>query len=516
MESSGDLKKGLGLLDLTLLGVGSMIGSGWLFAGAKSAALAGSDAGWAWLLGAVIILLIALTFAELASALPRAGGFLRYPNFTHGNVVGFVIGVSSLLAYTSTAGVEVEAVREYAVTWWPALQAASGGPSTLGFVFQIALLVLFFLINYWSVKAFGRVNTVVTFFKFIVPLMVIVTLFGFFTADNLAVAPPPPGGLHGIFSSLTGAGIAFSYLGFRQAVDFASEAKNPQRDIPLAILIALGISFVVYLLLQYAYLGAVPNSVLSEKGWDGVASLYSSPYADIAIHLGLGWLTSLVLVDAVISPAGTGNIYIAGASRVLFAWAKNGHLFELFSRVDPKSGVPRGALWLSLIISIAWTLPSNFQVWGGLISACTSAMVFTYMPGSTSLAAFRARMPQMQRPFSLPFHHFLSPLTMIACTFLLYWSGWNVVSVLVPILVAAWVLYALFGSKNEESANDIHSAWWLLFYYVALMLVSCFGSFDGSGALSGTPENILIVVIALITYYWGSATALKAPRINHD
>ncbi|WP_435636652.1 hypothetical protein [Carnimonas bestiolae] len=55
-----------------------------------------------------------------------------------------------------------------------------------------------------------------------------------------------------------------------------------------------------------------------------------------------------------------------------------------------------------------------------------------------------------------------------------------------------------------------------MFYYVALMLVSCFGSFDGSGALSGTPENILIVVIALVTYYWGSATALKAPRINHD
>ncbi|MGJ8521689.1 hypothetical protein R84981_000350 [Carnimonas sp. R-84981] len=219
----------------------------------------------------------------------------------------------------------------------------------------------------------------------------------------------------------------------------------------IILLIALGISFVVYLLLQYAYLGAVPNSVLSEKGWDGVASLYSSPYADIAIHLGLGWLTSLVLVDAVISPAGTGNIYIAGASRVLFAWAKNGHLFELFSRVDPKSGVPRGALWLSLIISIAWTLPSNFQVWGGLISACTSAMVFTYMPGSTSLAAFRARMPQMQRPFSLPFHHFLSPLTMIACTFLLYWSGWNVVSVLVPILVAAWVLYALFGTKMKKA-----------------------------------------------------------------
>lgn len=518
--STGDLQKGLGLLDLTLLGVGSMIGSGWLFASAKSAGLAGANAGWAWVLGAVMILLIALVFAELAAALPRAGGFLRYPNFTHGNVVGFVIGISSLLAYTSTAGVEVQAVREYAIAWWPAalpsLAVEGGGPSGAGFVFQIALLVIFFLINFWSVKAFGRVNTVITFFKFIVPLLIIVTLFGYFTADNLDVPPPPPGGFHGVFSSLTGAGIAFSYLGFRQAVDFASEAKNPKRDIPLSIFIALAISFIVYMLLQYCYMGAVPSDQLGEHGWDGLASLYTSPFADVTMHLGITWLTTLVLVDAIISPAGTGNIYIAGASRVLFAWAKNGHLFEIFSRVDEKTGVPRGALWLSLLLAIAWTLPSNFQVWSGLIAACTSAMVFTYMPGATSLAAFRKRMPDMERPFKLPLFGIIGPLSMISCTFLLYWSGWSVISILVPILAIAWVFYALFGHKTEDSVGDINSAWWLLCYYIALYVLSWFGSFGGTGGLAGSPENILLLIISLVGYYWGSSSALATPRINHD
>ncbi len=128
MASTG-LKKKLGLVDLSLLGIGSMIGSGWLYAALNSSGYAGSHTGWAWVLGAVIVLMIGLVYAELSSALPRAGGFVRYPNYSHGNIVGFVIGVSSLLAYTSTAGVEVEAVRQYAIYWWPATGAYGRQPN---------------------------------------------------------------------------------------------------------------------------------------------------------------------------------------------------------------------------------------------------------------------------------------------------------------------------------------------------------------------------------------------------
>lgn len=514
--AKGGLKQKLGLVDLSLLGIGSMIGSGWLYAALNSAGLAGAQTGWAWILGAIIVLLIGLVYAELSSAIPRAGGFVRYPNFSHGNIVGFVIGVSSLLAYTSTAGVEVEAVRQYAMYWWPGLGTESGSPTTLGFLVQILLLVGFFLLNYWSVSFFGRVNTIITTFKFIVPLLTIGMLFMFYHAPNLDVPPPPPGGAHGIFTSLTGAGIVFAYLGFRQAVDFASEAKNPQRNVPLAIFIAIAVSFIIYLALQYAFMGAVPADALSAHGWDGLKQVFQSPYADLARSLGITWLINLILVDAVISPAGTGNIYLAGASRVLFAWARNGHLFKIFGEVDAKSGVPRGALWLSLILSIAWTLPSEFQVWGGLIGAVTSATVFTYMPGPVTLAAFRQHIPGMVRPFRLPIAAVLSPLAFVASTLLIYWSGWSVNEILIPILIAAWVLYALFGKKDGNFARDLKCAWWLLAYYVAMLIISYLGTFGGTNTLSAPLDMILAAVAALVCYYWGAAASLPVPEITDD
>lgn len=515
MATTG-LKKRLGLVDLTLLGIGSMIGSGWLYAALNSSGYAGANTGWAWILGAVIVLLIGLVYAELASAIPRAGGFVRYPNYSHGNIVGFVIGVSSLLAYTSTAGVEVEAVRQYAMYWWPALGNADGGPTGLGFVVQIGLLVVFFLLNYWSVSFFGRVNTIITTFKFIVPLLAIVTLLMYFHAPNLDVPPPPPGGAHGVFTSLTGAGIVFAYLGFRQAVDFASEAKNPQRNVPLAIGIAIAVSFVIYIALQYAFMGAVPANLLSQHGWDGLKQVFQSPYADLARSLGITWLINLILIDAVISPAGTGNIYLAGASRVLFAWARNGHLFKVFGEVDAKSGVPRGALWLSLLLAIAWTLPSEFQVWGGLIGAVTSATVFTYMPGPVTLGAFRRHLPDMKRPFRLPLSTLLSPLAFVASTLLIYWSGWSVNEILIPILIIAWVGYAIFGKKNAQFARDLGCAWWLLAYYVMVLILSALGTFGGNGAISAPLDMILVVVASLVCYFWGVKASLDVPDITEE
>ena len=318
-----------------------------------------------------------------------------------------------------------------------------------------------------------------------------------------------------MFASLTGAGIVFAYLGFRQAVDFAGEAKNPQRNIPIAIMLALGASFVIYILLQFSFMGAVPSDLLKAHGWHGLADVFNSPYADLARSLGLAWLINLILVDAVISPAGTGNIYLAGASRILFAWAKNSRLFKSLGKVDKKSGVPRGALWLSLILAIAWTLPSEFQVWGGMIAAVTSANVLTYMPGPVSAAVFRKRLPNLKRPFVLPAFAIISPLAFIASTLLIYWSSWGVNELLLPVLMIAWVGYALFA-KNDQGQGDVKRAVWLLAYYVALFILSYVGSFGGKDYISSPVDIIILVIIALVTYFWGIASSYETPVIPDE
>lgn len=322
--------------------------------------MAGADAWIAWVFGAVAVLLIGLVYAELGAALPRAGGFVRYPDFTHGSLVGYMIGFASMLAYSSVAGIEVEAVRGYAQYWWPALGDPSGGPTMLGIIVQIALLVFFFLLNYWSVNIFGKTNTIITFLKFAVPLLTIILLLTQANWGNFSVGGAVPGGLHGIAKAVASGGIVFAFLGFRQAVDFGAEAKNPQRDIPLAIILAVLLGAVIYVLLQIAFVAAVPASELG-NGWAGIH--FKSPFAGLATAIGLGWLANLLLIDAVISPAGTGNIYLSGTARTLFAWAKNGYFYSIFQKVDPRTGVPRGALWLTLILSALWTLPVQFKMW---------------------------------------------------------------------------------------------------------------------------------------------------------
>ena len=310
MASPGGFKKSLNLLDLTFLGLGSIIGSGWLFAAASAAAYAGSYAWISWIIGAITFILIGLVYAELGSMLPRSGGFVRYPQYTHGSLVGYLIGFISMLAYSSVAGIEVRTVRGYAATWWTSLGTKAAGPTLLGYVFEIALLIIFLLLNYWSVNVFGKFNTVITTIKFLVPILTVIVLFTHFNPSNLSAAGAKPGGVSGIFSAVSLSGIAFAFLGFRQSVDFGSEAKQPQRDIPLAIIFAILLGTVMYLLLQFAYIGAVPASALA-KGWANL-SFIQAPYADLAKSLGLLWLMNVIFIDAVISPSGTGNIYLAG------------------------------------------------------------------------------------------------------------------------------------------------------------------------------------------------------------
>ncbi len=517
--SQGKFKRKLSLLDLTLLGVGSIIGSGWLYAAMAGAAYAGPLAWISWVLGAVAIIFIGLVYAELGSALPRAGGFVRYPDYSHGSIVGFMIGFASLLAYSSVVAVEVEAVRGYAQTWWTSLGTSSGTPTALGFILQIALLVVFFLLNYWSVNIFGKVNTVITIFKFIVPTIIIVVLLSFFHPGNFSVMTADPGGLHGTFKAVASAGIVFAFLGFRQAIDFAGEAKNPQRDVPLAIILSVVIGLIVYLLLQISFIGAIPPEQLAKGGW--AALKFNSPFADIALLLGMSWLTNLVLFDAVISPAGTGNIFLSGTARVLFAWAKNGYFFKVFQKVDPKTGLPRAALWLTLILAILWTLPSQFQVWGGLISAVTSAFVLTYMAGPISVGAFRKTAPDLKRPFKLKGMSIVSPLAFISASLVAYWSGWSVNILLVGLTVVSLILYfGIFVNTDrrfkDNMREDFRSAIWIFIYYIVLIFFSYFGTYGGKGIIKGPWDTILLAICALVVYYIGVNTGLKKPRITDD
>lgn len=491
----------------------------------NGAAIAGSYAWISWIIGAVIFILIGLTYAEMSAAMPRSGGFLRYPDYTHGTMVGYLVGFASLLGYTSVIAVEVLAVREYATYYWSALTTSDGSPTTLGFVIQGALVVLFFLINYWSVNFFGKTNTYITFFKFIVPILIIIVLLMHMDFSNFSVAGADPGGINGIFEAVVGAGIAFSFLGFRQAVDFAGEARRPQRDVPWAIILSIALCVGLYVLLQLAFIGAVPADMLS-GGWASID--WNSPWAKLAGTLGIVWLSNLVLIDSAISPAATGNIFLSGTARVMFAWAKNGYFYSIFAKVDKRTGLPRAALWLALIMGILWTLPSQFQTWGGLIDTAESAFVLTYMTGPVAAAALRKRAPEMKRPFRLKGMGWIGPLAFIAASFVAFWSGFDTLILLIGIIVGSLVLYFAFVDKDEgfrkTLKEDFKACIWIFGFYAFMLIISYIGSFGPTNAdgelthqlIKGPWDTIIVGVGTLLIYYWGVASALKKPRITKD
>ncbi|WP_029423153.1 APC family permease [Alicyclobacillus macrosporangiidus] len=518
-------KKKLTLLDLTFLGLGSIIGSGWLFASMNGAQYAGSIAWLAWVGGAIAVLLIGLVYGELAAALPRAGGFVRYPEYTHGSLVGYMTGFASLMAYSSVAGIEVEAVVSHASYYAPWLMGEKG-PSLAGTIVEILLLAVFFLLNYWSVNVFGKVNTIVTAFKFIVPTCTVIALLVYFKGSNLAVTGAAPGGAEGVFTAIAGGGIVFAFLGFRQAVDFGAEAKNPQRDIPRAIIIAVFLGTAVYILLQLAFLGAVPSSALGQ-GWghikDAMPKTVNYPFVWVASSLGLTWLSTLLLIDAVISPAGTGNIYLSGTGRVLYAWSNNRHFYSFFSKVDPKTGVPRAALWLSFILAIVWILPAQFDTWSKLVDAVTSATVMTYMVGPISMMSMRRTLPNMKRPFRLPGGHILAPLAFIAATCIIYWAGWNTDEFLIGLTLASLILYFAFMDKSDETRSRIGRDWkagvWLVVYYIFILIMSYIGAY-GPMKQPWVPgpylDTIVVVIGAILLYFWGLNSALPEPSFETD
>lgn len=516
-KAASKLKRSLNLFDLFCLGIGSIIGSGWLFAAQKGAVTAGTYSLISWIIAAVLIILIGLVYAELGAAMPHAGGFVRYPSYTHGSFAGFLIGFFCMLAYSAVIATEVEAVRGYMQFWWPGLESSLGGPSVVGYLFQLGMIIVFFLLNYWSVNIFGKTNTVVTVLKFVVPALIIIFLFMHIDFSNFSAKGASPGGVKGIFAAVTSSGIAYSLNGFRNPIEFAGESRRPQRDVPMAIILSVGVGLLVYLLLQVAYIGAVPADMLA-GGWSLVH--FDSPWAGLAAALGLGWLINLILLDSVFSPSATGNIYFSATARSLFAWAKNGTFYRIFKRVGKHSSVPRPALWLTLIMAILWMSPERFQNWSGIITASTSAKAFTFIAGPVSLIALRRLMPQMKRPFLLKGAMVIAPLAFIAASFIIYWSGWDVVLILVLVIIPAIIFYFAFVDKAPEFQGkikrDVFSGLWMVGFFVFMLVMSFIGSYgpDSGRWISAPWDTIIVAAGSLVFCYWGVFTALDKPRID--
>ncbi len=514
----------MGLIGATWASETSIIGSGWLFGALFAAQAAGTAALLGWVIAGVIVIILALVHAELGGMYPVSGGTARFPHFAFGSVAGISFGFFSWLQAVTVAPIECFAVMTYGSYYWHGLYNANTGNVTgLGFVMTIVLMALFTAINFLAIGLFSKINSGITWWKVAVPVVtIIVLLFKLHPSNFGAGGGFMPYGIKALFGAIPSAGIVFAYLGFEQADQLAGEIKDPQKNLPRAILLATGIGILIYVLLQVVFIGAIPHDLISgPKGWAGIPStnpIAIGPFAGLAGVVGLSALAFILRLDAFISPFGTGLIYQTSTSRVGYGLGRNRYYPQVFTRVSAQ-GVPWFSLIIAFLFGLLFLLP--FPSWHSLVGLVTSASVLMYAGAPLSLGAFRGQVPEAPRPYRMPGASVMSPLAFIFANLIIYWSGFEVLWKLAIAIVIGYVLIGIsMYFDKERPPLDWKSAQWLPVYLIGMGIISWQGQFSGQSSTTPlAPTNtgnlpfwwdmVVVAAFSLAIYYWAMATKLS-------
>ncbi|MDX6307252.1 MAG: hypothetical protein QOI06_298 [Nocardioidaceae bacterium] len=513
-------RRELGLIGATWASETSIIGSGWLFAPLTAALLIGGGAWLAWIIAAVVIIVLALAHAELGAMYPVSGGTARFPHFAFGSVAGIGFGFFSYLQAVTIAPIECYAFVTYASYYWPSLYNADTDKITnTGLVVTVVLMAVFTAINFLAMRIFAKVNNVITWWKVAVPILAIIVLMFKFDPGNFTAGGQSmfPGGIRGLTAALPLSGIIFAYSGFEQADQLAGEIKDPGRNLPRAIIGSIVIGTVIYIGLQIAFIGALPASVIPH-GLQHITdpAINAGPFAAVASLVGLAWLAHILRIDAFISPSGTGLIYTTGTSRVSYGLARNRYAPQIFGRVN-RHGIPWVGLIFAFLFGLVFLLP--FPSWRDLVGIIVGASVLMYAGAPLSVGAFRRQVPDADRPYRMPAAGFLTPAAFVVANLLIYWSGFVVVWKLGIVLVIGYVLIGIgMALDKERPPLDWKSAVWLPVWLVGVGIISWQGQYpspaDGNtGNIPFWWDMLLIAVFSLVIFYWAMATRLPTEEM---
>lgn len=430
------LKRRLSFTQLLLLGVSAQIGSGWLFGVLAAAGVAGPAAILSWIIASVLVFLIALTYLELGAMLPRSGAIVRYTYLTHGSLAGWIIGWAYWLSVVSIPPIEAEATLTYLGGQFPETGFLSkvDGVDVLswpnGILAGFALTALFFVLNFFGARFLAESNRWVTLWKIALPTLTFIFLFFILKGQNfVSYGGFAPLGVPPIFHAIATTGIIFSLLGFRQALDFGGEVRNPQRNVPLATIGSIAIPAVIYTLLQVAFIGAINWADMGLKpgawdklvtgGWADGPLFHALDSANIAALAALG---VFLLIDAAVSPLATGWVYLGTAARTGYGLGVHRNIPKVFTN-NNRFGIPWLPLVVSAVVACVFFVPA--PSWYQLVGFISSAAVLTYIMGGVGLPVLRRTAPHLKRPFLLKGWRFWSPVSFLAAVLILYWSGYS-------------------------------------------------------------------------------------------
>jgi basic amino acid/polyamine antiporter, APA family len=406
-EAPAKLSKVLGRKDVLALAFGAMIGWGWVVLAGEMIARGGTlGSALALLIGAVLVLLVGLTYAELTSALSRAGGELSFTFVGLGPKAAFLCGWTVVLAYLSVCAFEAVALptvvgylfENFEVGY---LWSVAGWDVHLSWVLVGSLgAVAIGAVNYLGLKMASVVQWTASGALFLVGLSFFIP--GSIQADAANLVPK--------FTSLEGflrvaMMTPFLFIGFDVIPQVAEEIKLPFKLVGQVILFSIGLALVWYVLVQLTVgltLTASELEGVQLATADAMAKVYGSPLAGKVLVLGglLGIVTSW-------------NAFFIGATRILFAMARGGMLPPVFSRLHPKHESPVAAIILITGLSVLAPLFGRpVLVW--LVDAGALAAVLAYLLVTISFIRIRNRYPDLERPYRVPFGTFVGWAALLA------------------------------------------------------------------------------------------------------
>jgi APA family basic amino acid/polyamine antiporter len=465
--SDNSLKRALGALNLTTLGIGAIIGTGiFVLTGTVAALNSGPAVVLSFTFAGVASIFAALCYSEFASLVPMAGSAYTYGYATLGELIAWIIGWDLILEYALGAvtvaigwsGYVVSFLHDIGINVPCALSAARGAAvtcadgTTTTAIFNLPAVIIIALVTTLlviGIKESANVNSVIVIIKVaVVILFIIGAAHAINTANWHPFIPPqtvkdgvPVAGEFGWSGVFTGAAIVFfAYIGFDAVSTAAQEAKNPQKDMPIGIIGSLLICTILYILVS-----GIATGIMSYKDLN-----VPDPIAVVADHAGLGWMSTLIKLGAIAGLSSVILVMLLGQSRVFYSMSRDGLLPQFVNKVHPKFQTP---YLTSIVTGVGVAFFAAILPIRDAASLVSIGTLLAFVIVAIGVMVLRVREPNLPRAFKTPAVFIVAPLGALSAAWLMKSLPWVTWERLIIWFVIGMVFYFTFGINNSRLAK---------------------------------------------------------------
>ncbi|MFD8561836.1 amino acid permease [Streptosporangium canum] len=448
----GELRRTMTLWQLTLFSVGATLGTGIFVILGQAVPKAGPAVVAAFVLAAITALFSALSYAELAGTIPVSGSSYSYAYATLGELVAWVCGWCLMLEYAVSVAAVAVGWGEYLnhflqdLFGWELPASIIHSPGNQGGVINLTAILIVVLATWLLLRGASEsatANVIFVMIKIAVLVFFCVVAFTAFDTGNLA--PFAPMGVAGITAAASQ--VFFSYIGFDAASTAGEEAKNPKRDLPLAIILSLVIVTIVYVAVALAAVGAMPWQQFDPNTTEASLALI----ADLAT--GSTWAGIIISFGAVIAIASVVLTVLYGQTRILFAMSRDGLIPKIFEKVNPRRQVPVAN---TLIVAAFVSVLAGFIPLGQLAEATSIGTLFAFAIVNVGVLVLRRTRPDLPRSFRTPFFPITPILGVIFCVIVMLGLAgvtWLAFAIWMLVGLLAYFLYGYRHSRLNRSVR---------------------------------------------------------------